>query len=68
MSKMTKYAYFIIYFSLEKLTQIVNLGKMGQKAPFSCHDPYFEGYFWIKLFFYREDSKISKMTKYDELY
>ena len=39
---------------------------MGQKPPFSCNVPYFEGYFWISLFFHREDSKISKMTKNDE--
>ena len=40
--------------------------KRAKKPLFSCHDPYFEGYFWFVYFFHREDSKISKMTKYDE--
>ena len=39
---------------------------MGQKAPFSCHDPYFQGNFWVGVSFNREDSKISNMTKYAE--
>ena len=64
---MIRYDGFIMYFPLEELTKIVNLGKkLGQKAPFSCHDPYFVGYFWISLSFHREDSKISNMTKYAE--
>ena len=56
-TKMIRYDGFIMYFPLEELTKIVNLGKNWAKKPlFSCHDPYFVGNFWISLSFHREDS------------
>ena len=54
-SIMTKYAEFITYFPLEKLTKIFNLCKKGAKMPlFSCHDPYFDSYLKTSFMYFTD--------------